>query len=266
VVGDEHRRGCRGRRVDRAGRGLPARSGSVVAAARSPAGRGTQGRPGLPGAAARVVGRGAPAAGRGGRAGGAPAAGERGGGCGVIGDRREAMERLAAGDGGYVIGVRHHSPVLSAAIAALLDAAAPDRLLVELPDEMQPWLEWLAHPDTAAPVALAAAYERDDEPLAFYPFAAFSPALAALRAGRAARGPAECCDLPLADRAWTDRDDPTPARPEAGRTLAQTVATALTGRGDDDLWDRWVEAQAPGSPPEAVRRAALAAGWTMRQD
>ncbi|MCH0543500.1 hypothetical protein I3F58_28930, partial [Streptomyces sp. MUM 203J] len=40
----------------------------------------------------------------------------------------------------------------------------------------------------------------------------------------------------------------------------------VTGRTGDDLWDRLVEAAAPGSPPEAVRRAALLTGWALRQD
>ncbi|MEE3920839.1 DUF5682 family protein [Micromonospora sp. BRA006-A] len=71
--------------------------------------------------------------------------------------------------------MRHHSPVLAAAIPALLDAAAPDAVLVELPADMQPWLPWLAHPDTHAPVALAAADGDEGGPLAFYPFADFSP-------------------------------------------------------------------------------------------
>uniref|UniRef100_UPI001E3A6486 DUF5682 family protein n=1 Tax=Streptomyces coriariae TaxID=2864460 RepID=UPI001E3A6486 len=40
----------------------------------------------------------------------------------------------------------------------------------------------------------------------------------------------------------------------------------LTGRPGDDLWDRLVEATAPGSPPEALRRAALLTGWALRED
>lgn len=57
-----------------------------------------------------------------------------------------------------------------------------------------------------------------------------------------------CCDLPLADPAWL-------CGPPDGITADA-----------DELWDRTVEALAPGSAPEAVRRAALAFGRALRDD
>ncbi|MGA6228050.1 DUF5682 family protein, partial [Streptomyces umbrinus] len=92
----------------------------------------------------------------------------------------EAVAALTDPAAPYLIGVRHHAPSLAAAVPALLDAAKPDVLLVELPDEMQEWLPWLGHEETRAPVALAAA-PRDGgggRGPAFYPFADFSPELA----------------------------------------------------------------------------------------
>lgn len=175
-------------------------------------------------------------------------------------DPRAALAGLTDTGRVVLVGVRHHSPALAAAVPALLDAAAPDAVLVELPEEMQPWLDWLGHPDTVAPVALAAA--TGDGPLAFYPFADFSPELAALRWARRHGVPAYCCDLPLADAAWGRRAQAGPHVPGYG----DAVRATLTGRAGDDLWDRWVEAVAPGSPAEAVRRAALAVGWALRQD
>lgn len=178
-------------------------------------------------------------------------------------DPRAAVARLSDTGRVTLIGVRHHSPVLAAAIPALLDAAAPDAVLVELPADMQPWLTWLAHPDTQAPVALAAASGDEGGPLAFYPFADFSPELAALRWAQRRGVPAHCCDLPLSDPAWQER--PAAVGPPVSG-YADSVRAALTGRTGDDLWDRWVEAAAPGSPPEAVRRSALAVGWALRND
>ncbi|MFH7334717.1 DUF5682 family protein [Streptomyces sp. KHY 26] len=299
----------------------------------------------------------------------------------------------------YLIGVRHHAPSLAAAVPDLLDAAAPDVVLVELPAELEEWLPWLAHEDTRAPIALAAAPSTGRGGPAFYPFADFSPELAAVR-WAARRGiPVIACDLPLADRAWSqapeedeggptedrarsqapdknaptgdrapgeepdenpatrnharpatpDKNAPTgdrapgeapdenpatrnharpatpdenapvgnhtgpeaPAkdhpngnhtRPEApakgtpaeghvrhaapdgesaldggsgvpepsaatGRPgIASALRSRLTGRPGDDLWDRLVEAAAPGSPPEALRRAALLTGWALREE
>ncbi|MGW5187537.1 DUF5682 family protein, partial [Streptomyces cyaneofuscatus] len=193
-----------------------------------------------------------------------------------------AVAALAADGPGlpFLIGVRHHAPSLAAAVPALLDAAAPDVLLVELPAEFQPWLGWLAHEETRAPVALAAVPA--DGPgagggqgPAFYPFADFSPELAALRWAARNGVPAVACDLPLADRAWArggpDAPAPVPGVdsapvPGEGYGLSAALRSRLTGREGDDLWDRLVEAPAPGSPPEALRRAALLTGWALRYE
>ncbi|MFD4024538.1 DUF5682 family protein [Streptomyces sp. NPDC058576] len=189
----------------------------------------------------------------------------------------------AAGPGSpFLIGVRHHAPSLAAALPALLDAAAPDVLLVELPAEFQPWLGWLAHEETEAPVALAAvpadgpgAGPAGERGPAFYPFADFSPELVALRWAARNGVPAVACDLPLADRAWAEGGDGAPAPvpgaasapvPGEGHGLSAALRSRLTGRDGDDLWDRLVEAQAPGSTPEALRRAALLTGWALRYE
>ncbi|MGW4277143.1 DUF5682 family protein, partial [Streptomyces seoulensis] len=68
-----------------------------------------------------------------------------------------ALAALTGADAPYLVGVRHHAPSLAAVVPALLDAARPDVLLVELPAETQPWLPWLAHEETRAPVARGAA-------------------------------------------------------------------------------------------------------------
>ncbi|MEU9058697.1 DUF5682 family protein [Streptomyces sp. NPDC048430] len=187
----------------------------------------------------------------------------------------------AAGPGSpFLIGVRHHAPSLAAALPALLDTAAPDVLLVELPAEFQPWLGWLAHEETEAPVALAAVpadgpSSAGERAPAFYPFADFSPELVALRWAAGNGVPAVACDLPLADRAWAGGGPDTPAPvpgadsapvPGEGHGLSAALRSRLTGRDGDDLWDRLVEALAPGSTPEALRRAALLTGWALRYE
>ncbi|MFJ9795726.1 DUF5682 family protein [Streptomyces sp. NPDC101145] len=176
----------------------------------------------------------------------------------------EAAALLTDPAGPYLIGVRHHAPSLAAAVPALLEAARPDVVLVELPAEMQEWLPWLAHEETRAPVALAAATGDEGAGPAFYPFADFSPELAALRWAERRGVPVVACDLPLADQAW-DRGR-EPAARLSGPGLHDALRARLTGRPGDDLWDRLVEAAAPGSPPEALRRAALLTGWALRRD
>lgn len=188
----------------------------------------------------------------------------------------DAVAALADPSAPYLIGVRHHAPSLAAAVPALLDAAAPDVLLVELPAEMQEWLPWLGHEETRAPVALAAASDEAGGGPAFYPFADFSPELAAVRWAARHGVRVVACDLPLADRAWraggradtsaTSTARTTPA-PDAGRSgITAALRSRLTGRPGEDLWDRLVEATAPGSEPEALRRAALLTGWALREE
>ncbi|MFH8282976.1 vWA domain-containing protein [Streptomyces antibioticus] len=200
-------------------------------------------------------------------------------------DPREAVEALADSAAPYLLGVRHHSPALAAAVPALLDASGAEVVCVELPADFQPWLTHLAAPGTLAPVALAGAGEGGR--LGFYPFADFSPELAAVRWARERGVEVMCCDLPMSDAAWNGGERPVPAddtRPDpAGHTRtvlaeaepatappAPTFADALTaagtGRDGDDLWDRCVEVLAPGCPPEAIRRAALGVGWALRRD
>ncbi|MET8976744.1 DUF5682 family protein [Streptomyces sp. NPDC004539] len=172
----------------------------------------------------------------------------------------DALAALTDPDGPYLIGVRHHAPSLAAAVPALLAAARPDVLLVELPGELQEWVPWLAHEDTVAPVALAAVPEGGASGPAFYPFADFSPELAAVRWAARHGVPVVACDLPLRERGFDG------AEGSGGSGLVGALRSRLTGRNGDDLWDRLVEATAPGSPPEAVRRAALLTGWALRAD
>lgn len=178
----------------------------------------------------------------------------------------EALAVLTGPSAPYLVGVRHHAPSLAAAVPALLDGAEPEVLLVELPAEMQPWLPWLGHEETRAPVALAAAPgDGSGGGPAFYPFADFSPELAAVRWAARRGVPVVACDLPLADRAWTEGRRAAGTQ-DGGSGLAAALRARLTGRPGDDLWDRLVEATAPGSPPEALRRAALLTGWALRED
>ncbi|KUO07962.1 hypothetical protein AQJ58_33505 [Streptomyces sp. DSM 15324] len=178
-----------------------------------------------------------------------------------------ALAALTRHGAPFLIGVRHHAPSLAAAVPALLDAAGPDVVLVELPAEMQEWLPWLGHEETRAPVALAAAPGdgRGGAGPAFYPFADFSPELAAVRWAARRGVPLVACDLPLAHRAWGEGRAGS-ASGESSLGLTSALRSRLTGRPGDDLWDRLVEATAPGSPPEALRRAALLTGWALRED
>ncbi|MEU8261724.1 DUF5682 family protein [Micromonospora sp. NPDC048999] len=195
----------------------------------------------------------------------------------VTADPRAVVDALAGSLRPYLIGVRHHSPALAAVIPALLDAVEAEVVCVELPADFQRWLPYLSDPAARAPLALVGSHGANG-PTSFYPFADFSPELAAIRWARQRGVEVVCCDLPLADPGWTADSatcaEPTAApAPDAGepvsdphRSYAAALSASGTGRDGDDLWDRVVEVRAPGCQPEAIRRAALGVGWAMRAD
>ncbi len=166
-----------------------------------------------------------------------------------------SLEALAASTAPWIIGVRHHSPALAAAMPKLLDSFQPTVVLLELPYDLDPWLRWLGSPELVAPVALSAT--SPDGGLAFYPFADFSPELSAVRWAHGKGVPCVAIDRPVAAKPITGRED----APRAGRLVARLEGGEDTG----ELWDTLVESRAPGSP-EALRRAALGFGWLLRAD
>ena len=177
-------------------------------------------------------------------------------------DPEEAGCALAACETPFIIGVRHHSPACSAVMDALLDAFQPQTLLVELPVELAPWIPWIAHPETEPPVALAGG-RPGHEAIYFYPFADFSPELVAMRWASAHGVEVVAIDRPLAARESNAAPNWQQSDSHAGELVAALCATA--GASDsEDLWDRMVEARAPGAAPEEVRRAALLSGWALR--
>ncbi|TDC59731.1 VWA domain-containing protein [Micromonospora sp. KC207] len=194
-------------------------------------------------------------------------------------DPRAVVDALAGSARPYLIGVRHHSPALASVVPALLDAAGAEVVAVELPADFHHWLPYLSDPAARAPLAVVGSHGADG-PMGFYPFADFSPELAAIRWARQRGVEVVCCDLPLADPGWTATEAATGADPTTGgdadpdapvpgarrSSYAAGLGASGTGRDGDDLWDRVVEVRAPGCPPEAVRRAALGVGWALRAD
>jgi len=186
-------------------------------------------------------------------------------------DPAEALATLAGSRDPYLVGVRHHSPACAFAMPALLDAASPDRLLVELPADLTPWLPWLAHPSLETPVALASVGE-DGSQLGFYPMTDFSPELAAIRWARERGVTVEAFDLPTSLRAPA-----SPARSDGGggegerapderSGIHEALARHAGADGGEAMWERMVEARAAGSEPERIRRAALLVGFALRID
>lgn len=168
------------------------------------------------------------------------------------------IERLADCRQPYLIGVRHHSPACAVRMPEWLESFDPEVILLELPPEFAAWLPWLSHPEAKTPLALAGA-TADDE-LFFYPFADFSPELAALRWAFEHKVPVVCCDL---SAGLTTSG--LPRRLEGGEPERMRGLQKALGVEDfEALWAEKVESAAPGATAEALRQAALFCGWVQR--
>lgn len=175
---------------------------------------------------------------------------------------QEQLDQILNCTDPFLIGVRHHSAALAAAIPAMLDDFQPDCVLIELPAEFADWMPWLAHDELRAPVALAGCSD-DQFDLSFYPFADFSPELAAIRWAVRNKVDLRPCDLPMAER--TNREDRTLRDYQpTGLLDAMLRKTQTTDVGS--LWERLVESPAAGASPEALRRSGLMFGWALRSN
>jgi len=173
-------------------------------------------------------------------------------------DSDKILDELTACRQPFLIGVRHHSVAMAKAVPGLLERLKPEIILLELPADFAEWLPWLAHADTVAPVALAGC-RSDGADLCFYPFADFSPELAAVRWAFQNDVPVEPFDLPVADRGRRSQREARPPRGLLEHLLRRTDAND-TGQ----LWDRLIESPAHSSSDEQIRRAALLFGWALR--
>ncbi|MFE5797555.1 DUF5682 family protein [Streptomyces sp. NPDC056503] len=141
--------------------------------------------------------------------------------------------------GPLLLGVRHHGPGSARGVAAALDAARPEAVLIEGPAEADALAALAADPEMRPPVALLAHAVDDPGRAAFWPFAAFSPEWTALRWALARDVPVRFVDLPAAhtlaatDPTWGDGEDEADGSPRID-PLAELARAA--GQEDPEQW------------------------------
>lgn len=172
-------------------------------------------------------------------------------------DLEAPLRELTACDHPFLIGVRHHSAAMARAVPELLRNFHPEVVLIELPPEFSPWIEWLAHPETVAPVALSACLN-DGQQISFLPFADFSPELAAIRWACQHQVPVVPIDSPLESRGTRSTCSGPP------RGILASLMKRAECLDSGQLWERLVESPAAGSNAENLRRAGLLFGWATR--
>jgi hypothetical protein len=178
----------------------------------------------------------------------------------VAGDA--ALAEVAVGSpavrirGVHVVPVRHHSPAIARATAAVIRAVRPRLVLIEGPDDANHLIDALTAPDAVAPFALLAyrppeikQATADAAPqVVFYPFCDYSPELVALRTARELGIEARFCDIPARaslearepdEQPTPDAEDaphaPTADAPEP--SLYDIVAQRLGFQSHEEWWE-----------------------------
>jgi len=159
-----------------------------------------------------------------------------------------------------VLGIRHHGPGSARSVTRALDRLQPDLVLVEGPPEGDALVSLLASPDLVPPVALLCYVVTEPQRSAFWPFAGFSPELAALRWAEANDVRSRFCDLPAATSlAWKP-----PRAPRSRRRLDPiAVLAGAAGHHDPERW--WEDlVEARGVADEALFEAVGEAMAALR--
>ena len=150
-----------------------------------------------------------------------------------------------------MLGIRHHGPGSARSVVRSLDRLRPDLVLVEGPPEGDRLVPLVASPGLVPPVALLCYVVGEPQRSAFWPFAGFSPELAALRWAEENDVRARFCDLPAATSlAWR------PTRAHRSRRRTDPIAALAGAAGHEDP-ERWWEdlVEARGVADEALFEA-----------
>ncbi len=157
--------------------------------------------------------------------------------------------------GVHVVPVRHHSPAIARATAAVIRARRPRLVLIEGPSDANHLIGALTAPDAVAPLAILAyrqpqAHQASADlapQVVFYPFCDYSPELVALRTAAGLGIEARFCDIPasavleyqqqeqsatpVASNATQKVPTPRPAR--NNRSICTTVSLSFRAEGEE---------------------------------
>ncbi|MFA7606919.1 MAG: DUF5682 family protein [Rhodocyclaceae bacterium] len=191
-------------------------------------------------------------------------------------DAAQAARLLAPDARLRLVPVRHHSPRCAHHLRAVLQAFAPDVVLIEGPRELDALLPALQHERARPPLAayLHAQAGEGARCRAYVPFAEFSPEWVALREAGRLGVAVRFIDLPYG--AWLDDDadarffatapeptlDAEPAR-QAPDVIARLVEAAAC-RDFDEWWDRHFESGVAPASAEAYFAGLLGFSLLLR--
>lgn len=152
----------------------------------------------------------------------------------------------------HLLGVRHHGPGSARRVLAALDALRPEIVLIEGPEDLSPLMQALGDPAMVPPVALLAYQTGAPERASFWPFADFSPELAAARWALANGAGLRLIDLPAATRFALADAAAQEEAPEEGEVIDDAPGEEAVAPSAPDPKER---------PVDPIGELARAAGY-----
>lgn len=149
----------------------------------------------------------------------------------------------------HIAPIRHHSPACAAHLRAMIAQIDPVAILIEGPDDYDPLIPLLVHPDTRPPVAIVSILDGPVRGASYFPLCAHSPEYVALHEASTRDVPVRFIDLPANDKAM--RDDGADAaapiardeRPFDSSEYVRALAERLGCRDGNEVWDHLFEAR-----------------------
>lgn len=180
----------------------------------------------------------------------------------------DAVDRILADPRVAWLGVKHHSPACAWHVDAWIREHRPAAVLIEAPEDANDVLPWLAHAETAAPLALLFAFTDKAVETGrvrwMWPILAHDPEWVALRTGSELGIDVRLIDAPARAIHAAGGARPTRDR-ELGPEDYLEAAALRAGRPNfDALWESAFEHAPDERQSVAFFRAVLTLGWCAR--
>jgi len=170
-----------------------------------------------------------------------------------------------------VFGIRHHGPGSSRSMLRALEAYEPDHILIEAPQDAEPVLQYMLHPDLIPPVAILMYDDKDLSKASYLPFAHFSPEWLAAQFGLAQGCTVQFMDLPMSmqfqlkERKKQELEF-TPANTEEGPIIKDPMGyiARMAGYSDSERW--WEATFEQTDNDEQIFEAIISLNTALRDE
>jgi hypothetical protein len=143
--------------------------------------------------------------------------------------------------------VRHHSPACSWMVAAMIRELQPEIVMIEMPSDLERFVDLLADAETVPPIAVTAFPEAGPDEARhslYYPFARHSPEYVAIKEAKAIGASIRFIDMPVGLRSREQggsRAGLSSERPFDAAGFVSALCRTLGLRDGGEVWDHLFE-------------------------